>query len=92
MQQIKENLTCVMLKVNYIYDPNILLGYPIIRISNQTGRKNRLELYPIPELLAYDGFLSQKSLQLYMVQQYFDFNVIFKSANNEYYNSRFLYI
>ena len=63
LQQIKENLTCFMLKVNYIYDPNILLGYPIIRISNQTGRKNRLELYPIPELLAYDGFLSQKSLQ-----------------------------
>ena len=52
-----------MLKVNYIDDPNILLGYPIIRISNQIGRKNRLELYPIPELLAYDGFLSQKSLQ-----------------------------
>jgi hypothetical protein len=42
--------------------------------------------------LAYDGFLSQKSLQWYMVQQYFDFNVNFKSANNEYYNSRFLYI
>ena len=83
LQQIKENLTCFMLKVNYIDDPNILLGYPIIRTSNQIGRKNRLELYPIPELLTYDGFLAQKSLQGYMVQQYFNF----KSANNEYYNS-----
>ena len=89
LQQIKENLTCFMLKVNYIDDPNILLGYPIIRTSNQIGRKNRLELYPIPELLTYDGFLAQKSLQGYMVQQYFNinFNVNFKSANNEYYNS-----
>jgi len=33
--------------------------------------------------LTYDGFLAQKSLQGYMVQQYFNF----KSANNEYYNS-----
>ena len=89
LQQIKENLTCFMLKVNYIDDPNILLGYPIIRTSNQIGRKNRLELYPIPELLTYDGFLAQKSLQGYMVQQYFNvnFNINFKSANNEYYNS-----
>ena len=70
-----------MLKVNYIDDPNILLGYPIIRISNQIGRKNRVELYPIPELLTYDGFLAQKSLQGYMVQQYFNFNATFKSAN-----------
>ena len=81
LQQIKENLTCFMLKVNYIDDPNILLGYPIIRTSNQIGRKNRLELYPIPELLTYDGFLAQKSLQGYMVQQYFNFNATFKSAN-----------
>ena len=85
LQQIKENLTCFMLKVNYIDDPNILLGYPIIRSANQFGRKNRLELYPIPELLTYDGFLAQKSLQGFMVEQYFNFN--FKSANNEYYNS-----
>ena len=31
IQLIKENLTCFMLKVNYIDDPNILLGYPISR-------------------------------------------------------------
>ena len=31
MQQIKENLMCFMLKLNYIDDPEILLGYPIIQ-------------------------------------------------------------
>ncbi len=31
LQIIKENLTCFMLKLNYIDDPDILLGYPIIQ-------------------------------------------------------------
>jgi hypothetical protein len=76
-----------MLKVNYIDDPEILLGYPIVRNQINIGRKNRLELYPIPELLTYDGFEAQKSLQQQMVQQYFGNINQFKSANNEYYNS-----
>ena len=87
LQQIKENLTCFMLKLNYIDDPNILLGYPIARKSIQLKNRKRLELYPIPELLTYDGFLSQKSLHGHMVRRYFNFNFKFKSANNEYYNS-----
>ena len=87
LEQIKENLTCFMLKVNYIDDPEILLGYPIVRNQINIGRKNRLELYPIPELLTYDGFEAQKSLQQQMVQQYFGNINQFKSANNEYYNS-----
>ena len=87
LEQIKENLTCFMLKVNYIDDPEILLGYPIVRNQINIGRKNRLELYPIPELLTYEGFEAQKSLQQQMVQQYFGNINQFKSANNEYYNS-----
>ena len=90
LQQIKENLTCFMLKVNYIDDPDILLGFPIISNRLLTGRKTRLELYPIPELLTYSGFEAQKSMQAHMVEQYFDLNGPnnqFKSANNEYYNS-----
>ena len=35
MQQIKENLTCFMLKSNYIDNPDILLGYPIIQCKAQ---------------------------------------------------------
>ena len=35
LEQIKENLTCFMLKVNYIDDPDIFLGYPIVRIKKE---------------------------------------------------------
>ena len=81
IQQIKENLTCFMLKLNYIDDPDILLGYPIIQIK--TG-KDKIELYPIPELLTYDGFVAQIGKQDYKLDFYFD--VKFKAANNQFYN------
>ena len=86
MNQIRENLTCFMLKVNYIDNPEILLGYPIIRNQKIQRRGARLELYPIPEMLTYDGFQAQQSLQPHMVEQYFNL-AHFKSANNEYYNN-----
>ena len=54
-ERIKENLMCSMLKLNYIDDPEILLGYPIIQIK-RTG-KDKYDLYPIPELMTFDGFL-----------------------------------
>jgi len=82
MQIIKENLTCFMLKLNYIEDPDILLGYPIIQ-KKGLG-KNKIELYPIPEMLTYDGFMSQIGKQDSKLDYYFNTN--FKSANNEYYN------
>ena len=31
LNEIKENLTCFMLKLNYIDDKNIILGYPIVQ-------------------------------------------------------------
>ena len=85
MLQIKENLNCFILKVNYIDDPNILLGYPIIQKKGKYGR-NKIELYPIPELLTYEGFTAQIGIQGHMADIYFNFNQ-FKSANNEYYNN-----
>ena len=81
IQQIKENLTCFMLKTNYLDDPDILLGYPIIQ--NQAG-KDKIELYPIPELLTYEGFIQQIGKQDIKLDYYFD--IKFKSANNQYYN------
>ena len=83
MQQIKDNLTCFMLKLNYIDDPDILLGYPIIQ--NKIGLvKQKIELYPIPELLTYDGYMAQIGKQDNKLDFYFD--VQFKSANNQFYN------
>ena len=81
IQQIKENLTCFMLKLNYIDDPDILLGYPIIQ--NKTG-KEKIELYPIPELITYDGFMAEVGKQDIKLDYYFD--IKFKSANNQFYN------
>ena len=84
MQIIKENLSCFMLKVNYIDDPDILLGYPIIQKKSQFG-KNRIEFYPLPEILTYAGFQAQTNMQGFMVDYYF--NLHLKSANNEFYNN-----
>ena len=82
IQLIKENLTCFMLKLNYIDDPDILLGYPIIQ-KKGLG-KNKIELFPIPEMLTYDGYMAQIGKQDSKLDYYFDTK--FKSANNEYYN------
>ena len=82
LQKIKDNLTCFMLKVNYIDDPDIILGYPIIKCKGLG--KDKYELYPIPELLTYDGFMAQIGKQDSKHDYYFD--IKFKSANNEYYN------
>ena len=82
IQQIKENLTCFMLKLNYIDDPEILLGYPIIQKKGKG--KDKIELFPIPELLTYDGYIAQIQKQEEKLDFYFDTK--FKSANNRYYN------
>ena len=81
IQQIKENLTCFMLKSNYLDEPDILLGYPIIQ---DKVSKNKIELYPIPELLTYEGFIQQIGKQDIKLDYYFD--IKFKSANNQFYN------
>ena len=83
MQQIKDNLTCFMLKVNYIDDPEILLGYPIIQ-NIIFGITEKRELFPIPELLTYDGYMAQIGKQDDKLDFYFD--IKFKSANNQFYN------
>ena len=84
MREIKGNLTCFMLKNNYIDNPDILLGYPIIQNKDVLG-KNKIELYPIPELLSFEAFNSQKECQkINELNLYFEMN--FKAANNEFYN------
>ena len=80
---IKENLTCSVLKKNYIDDPTIILGYPIVRSSNRFNQ-NKIELYPIPEMLTYEGFLSEINNQQQKLDLYFD--TYFKSSGDENYN------
>ena len=83
IQLIKENLTCSVLKKNYIDDPSIILGYPIVRSSSKYN-PNKIELYPIPEMLSYEGFLSEIDNQQEKLDHYFETN--FKSSGNEAYN------
>ena len=71
---IKENLTCFISKLNILDDPNIILGYPIIQ-------KDSNEIYPIPEILSYEGYLSQISNE-----EPNKFSKSLKSANNQYYD------
>ena len=78
--QLKESLTCYMLKLNYIDDKNILFGYPIVKKIHSTN----IELFPIPELLSYDAYISQFGNNDNKLNFYF--NTFFKSANNEYFN------
>lgn len=87
MNELKGNLTCFMLKNNYIENPEILLGYPIVQNKNVLG-KNKIELYPIPELLSYEAFNVQKEQKqnMNLLNVYFDSNTNLKAANNEFYN------
>lgn len=88
MQVIKENLTCYMLRDNYIENPEILLGYPIIRRTSEYAN-NKIEIYPIPELLSYEAYTIQtgkgQNNQITIIGAYYDQKV--KAANNEYYNN-----
>jgi len=83
MKLIKEKLTCSVLKENYIDNPNILLGYPIVQSKSKYGI-NKMELYPIPEMLSYEGFLTQINNQQEKLDLYFD--IKFRTSGNEMYN------
>ena len=72
---IKENLTCFITKMNIFEDPNIILGYPIVKKYSNI-------IYPIPEILSYEGYLAQLSKG---EDNYFESSL--KSANNDFYQS-----
>ena len=70
---IKENLTCFITKLNIFDDANIIFGYPLVKKSEI--------IYPIAEVLSYEGYLTQLSNE--------ESNKSFKqlkSANNKYYD------
>lgn len=93
-ETIKENLTCYLLRENYIDNPEILLGYPIIQSKSVYG-KDKIELYPIPQLLTYEAYQMQMtSMQVNQSNLINSFYVNnnntanrVKAANNEYFNT-----
>ena len=72
---IKENLTCFITKLNFFDDASIILGYPIVK-------ENSNVIYPLPEILSYEGYLIQMSKE-----QPDDYENSLKSANNKYYHA-----
>ena len=67
--------------MNIIDDKDIALGYPLKQLK---VLGDKIECVPIPEILSYEGYISQISKQDDKLDDYF--NVSFKAANNEYYN------
>ena len=72
---IKENLTCFITKLNIFDEPNIIFGYPLVKESSKI-------IYPIAEILSYEGYLTQISNA-----QTYSYSKRLKSANNKYYNN-----
>ena len=91
-EAIKENLTCYLLRENYIDNKEILLGYPIIK-SMATYGNNKIELYPIPQLLTYEAYQMQvqssQSNNDNLINTFYSSNRSsgMKSANNTYFNT-----
>ena len=88
---IKENLTCYFFRENFIDNPEILLGYPIVQSKSLYG-KDKIELYPIPQLLTYEAFQMQTSnTQADNTNSLFGsisaFQPKIKAANNQYFNN-----
>ena len=81
LEEIKQNLSCFLLRSNIIDDKDICLGYPLKQL---VGLGDKIECVPIPEILSYEGYLSQIAKQDGKLDDYF--NVSFKAANNENYN------
>ena len=82
---IKENLTCFISKLNILDDPSLILGYPIVRKSN-----NGLDI--IPEILSYEGYINQLcNDNIYENDEDYPYTYFnqkkLKSSNNKYYNA-----
>ena len=89
---IKENLTCYFFRENFIDNPEILLGYPIVQSKSIYG-KDKIELYPIPQLLTYEAFQMQTSNTQTnnnnntLLGSLSAYQPKIKAANNEYFNN-----
>ena len=87
IHEIKMNLTCYVLRDNFVDNPSILLGYPIVQVKSPYGM-DKIELYPIPQLLTYEAFKIQTSQnQNPFLGFYYKSESGIKAANNQYYNN-----
>lgn len=81
-KEIKENLTCSVLKVDYLSDEDTTaFGYPVYTQDHA----NRY--CPIPEMVSYEAFINHIQNNAYKLENYFD--VKYKSSSGKYFNCWF---
>ena len=68
-QNIKEELSCVILKSNYIDNPDLILGYPLLK--NKRNIKNKINIYIIPELISFEGFMEKLNNNDFKLDYYY---------------------
>jgi ubiquitin-protein ligase len=78
---VKNALTCYHLKTDYLSDKKMVLGYPLMITRTQKGL---FEISPIPELLSYEGYITQIQSNPNKLDNFYGVN--FKTAMGEYYN------
>lgn len=78
-EELIENLTCSVLKVDYFSDKEVGFGYPIIVMKNN--------YFPIPELLSYDAFIGHIQNNEEKLNNYF--KVSYKSSMGKPYHCWF---
>jgi hypothetical protein len=67
---IKSNLTCSIMNLDNLDNQDDIFGYPILQYKKSI--KNIIELYPIPELVSYKGFISQNENFQNKLTDYYD--------------------
>ena len=78
---IQERLTCYYTKYNPITSELLIIGYPILL---KFDHKQRIEPFPIPEIVSYDGYTAD-SEKGYNIIEHFD-KIKLKTAYGQKYN------
>ena len=73
---IKDHLMCYLMKTNPIDDPECAIGCPFLITKDKFQRLNPK---PIPEILSYEGFISEIQSNANKLDSYLEVN--FKSGN-----------
>lgn len=78
---LHERLTCYYTKTSPLTQKDLILGYPILL---KFDHKQRIEPFPIPEIVSYDGYMSDSEKGYNLIEE-FD-KIKLKTAYGQKYN------
>lgn len=85
MQMIKEYLSCSFLRENYIQNKELLLGYPIVQVKSEK-EKEKISLFPIPELLSFEAYqMMDQSKALVLINEHYKNGEKLQEEKREYF-------